>query len=563
MDTSTQSAPADAPRRHRARLGAVAAGVALCLWGLAACGGGGGGGGGAAGSPEPPAPVNLPPVDVSRIAAADPGSTLPADWQRGAFMQIFVRSYQDSDGDGIGDLRGLISRLDYLRDLGVKGLWLMPVNPSQDRDHGYAVTDYRAIEPAYGTLADFDELLRQAHARGIGVIIDYVVNHSAAQHPLFVNSRATGSNPYRDWYLWESSKPGGWNIYGGDPWRSNPNGGGFYFAAFWDQMPDFNLRNPNVVTWHHDNLRFWLNRGVDGFRFDAVGHLVENGSTAWNNQPQNAPLLRDARALMDGYARRFLVCEGPDAPLMYQDACGSSFAFGLHSRMVDAARGNLTAIAAVAQHFTSNPLGMSTLLANHDSFAGDRIFNQLQGDLARYKLAAATNLLLAGTPFIYYGEEIGMSRGSPGGDPGLRTPMSWTGDTRTGGFTTGTPYRVLAGNVASANVAAQQADPNSLLNHYKAMLALRNTLPAIARGSYEAARVSGSVMTFQRRLGDERVLVAINYGTGGDTLAVDGLPAGAALRSRHPVAGGDVVADGSGRAQITLAPLSLRVFLVQ
>jgi hypothetical protein len=172
IDTPTRSAPADAPRRPRARLGAVAAGVALCLWGLAACGGGGGGGGGAAGSPEPPPPVNLPPVDVSRVAAADPGSTLPADWQRGAFMQIFVRSYQDSDGDGIGDLRGLISRLDYLRDLGVKGLWLMPVNPSQDRDHGYAVTDYRAIEPAYGTLADFDELLRQAHARGIGVIID-------------------------------------------------------------------------------------------------------------------------------------------------------------------------------------------------------------------------------------------------------------------------------------------------------------------------------------------------------------------------------------------------------
>ncbi len=480
-------------------------------------------------------------------------------------MQIFVRSYQDSDGDGIGDLRGLISRLDYLRDLGVKGLWLMPVNPSQDRDHGYAVTDYRAIEPAYGSMADFDRLLSEAHARGIGVIIDYVVNHSAAQHPLFVNSRAAGSNPYRDWYLWESSKPGGWSIFGGDPWRSNASAGGWYFAAFWDQMPDFNLRNSNVVGWHHDNLRFWLNRGVDGFRFDAVGHLVENGSTAWNNQPQNAPLLRDARGLLDGYARRFLVCEGPDAPLVYQDACGSAFAFGLHTKVLDAARGNVSAIAAVAQHFTNNPLGQSMLLANHDSFAGDRVFNQLQGDLARYKLAAATHLLLPGTPFIYYGEEIGIARGSPSGDPGLRTPMSWTGDARTGGFTTGTPYRTLAGNVTSANVAAQQTDPNSLLAHYKAMLNLRNTLPAVARGSYEAARVSGRVFTFQRRLGDERVVVAINYGSVGDTLVVDGLPAGATLRGRHPAAdgSGDVAVDSAGRASVLVAPLALRVFVVQ
>lgn len=219
---------------------------ALLLALLAACGGGGGGQAAAAAPALPVGPANLPPVDVSPVAATNTGSALPAGWQNGAFMQIFVRSYQDSDGDGIGDLRGLIQRLDYLKDLGVAGLWLLPVTQSQDHDHGYAVADYRQIEPRYGSLADFDELLRQAHARGIGVIIDHVINHSAAEHPLFVNARSGASNAYRDWYVWQGLKPSGWQIYGADPWRGSS--GNYYFAPFWDQMPDLNLQNPLVVA---------------------------------------------------------------------------------------------------------------------------------------------------------------------------------------------------------------------------------------------------------------------------------------------------------------------------
>jgi alpha-amylase len=538
--------------------------LALATLALAGCGGGGGG----AGASPPPGPSASPPpavTDVGAVTAADPGSALPPEWKSGAFMQIFVRSYQDSDGDGVGDLRGLIRRLDYLQDLGVKGLWLMPVGPSQDRDHGYAVTDYRAIEPQYGTLADFDELVREAHARGIGVVIDYVINHSAAQHPLFVISRSGPSNPYRNWYIWQDSKPGGWNIYGSDPWRSNGAAGGYasdwYFAAFWDQMPDFNLRNPAVVSWHHDNLRFWLNRGVDGFRFDAVGNLVENGSTAWNNQPENLPLLRDARALLDGYAKRYLVCEGPDAPLIYTQACGSAFAFGHHARILEAARGDATAIRAVADHFNTAPLGMATMLANHDSFAGRRVFDQLGGNLAQYKLAAATYLLMPGTPFIYYGEEIGLA-GAPSlaGDPKLRTPMSWSADARTAGFTTGAPYRALAGNATSYNVAAEQSDPSSLLSFYKAMLALRNGLASIASGNYEAARVDGSVYSFQRAIGAQRTLVVINYGTVAVQAALTLLPANAVLASRYPAGAADATADGLGAASIGMPAQSVRVF---
>ncbi|HNW61762.1 MAG TPA: alpha-amylase family glycosyl hydrolase, partial [Piscinibacter sp.] len=246
------------------------AALALALF-LVACGGGG--------SSE------LPTVDKSPVVAADPGSTLPADWRQGVFAEIFVRGYKDSNGDGIGDLRGLTQSLDHLQNLGVTGLWLMPITRSQDGDHGYAVADYRSIEPAYGSLADLDELLAQAHARGIGVIVDYVMNHSAAQHPAFVNANSSGSNAYRNWYLFQASQPQGWSVYGGNPWRSG--NGGYYYAPFWDQMPDFNLKNAEVVDFHHDNLRFWLNRGIDGFRFDAVGNLVENGAGAWLNQPEN------------------------------------------------------------------------------------------------------------------------------------------------------------------------------------------------------------------------------------------------------------------------------------
>jgi alpha-amylase len=530
----------------------------LLAWvGLAACGGGGG-------TAADTAPVaGGPAVDVSPVAAADPGSRLPAGWQQGAFMQIFVRSYKDSDGDGVGDLRGLIGQLDYLRDLGVSGLWLMPVMPSQDRDHGYAVSDYRSIEAQYGSLSDLDELLRQAHARGIGVILDYVINHSAAEHPLFANARLAGGNPYRDWYVWQGIKPSGWSIYGSDPWRGGT--GNHYFAPFWDQMPDFNLLNPKVAAWHHDNLRFWLNRGVDGFRFDAVGHLVENGASAWENQPQNYTLLRDARQVVNGYAQRFLVCEGPSDPRGYSAACGSAFAFGHQSNILNAARGDAAAVQEVASFHNTAPAGISTMLSNHDSFAGQRVHDQLGGNLARYRLAAAIYLLQPGTPFIYYGEEIGLAGGgaSLSGDPKLRTPMSWTGSTATAGFTTGTPYRSLSANVATANVAAQLNDPASLLSFYKTLLALRKSQPALASGSYDAAAVSGSVMSFERRLGGERVLVVINYGSSVATVALGNLPAAAALSDAYPGGGADLVADANGQASLDIGALTLRVFSVR
>jgi glycosidase len=520
---------------------------------LAACGGG------AAGEAAVPAP--LPSVDVSTVAQADAGSSLPNGWQNGAFMEIFVRAYQDSDGDGVGDLRGLTQRLDYLQELGVKGLWLMPVTRSEDHDHGYAVTDFRQIESAYGSLADFDELLRQAHARGIGVIVDYVVNHSAAQNPLFLNSSASKDNPYRAWFVWQDSAPTGWTIFGKNPWNSTPNGA--YLSQFSPNMPDFNLLNPVVLSYHQDSLRFWLNRGVDGFRFDAVRHLVENGADAWADQPGSFAVMAQLRGTVQRYANRHMVCEatGREEEWATDATCGSAFAFVHAQDIVSAARGHAAAITSIANYFKTAPASMATMVSNHDLFAGERLWDQVGGNLAQYRLAAATYLLQPGTPFIYYGEEIGMAAGSGlSGDAKLRTPMSWSGGANAG-FSAGQPFRALSGNAASQNVANQRGDPNSLFAFYKAMLGLRNSLPSIARGSYEDAFVSGSTLVFQRSLGGERTLVLINYGAGPATVSIPGLTPRSGWRAAYPATAA-LTADAQGKLEVTLAAQSIQVLVL-
>lgn len=499
-------------------------------------------------------------LDTTPIAAADPGSTLPADWQHGTFIEIYVRAYQDSNGDGIGDLPGVTQRLDYLRDLGVTGIWLMPITRSQDHDHGYAVTDYRDVEEAYGGLAALDELIAAAHARGIGVIIDYVVNHSAASHPAFARSRASTS-PFRSWYLWRAQKPQGWRIYGNDPWHAS--GGSFYFAVFGGDMPDFDLTDPAALEFHHDNLRFWLNRGVDGFRFDAVGNLIEHGADAWEAQPENRAVMAEIRRLLEGYARRYLVCEAPADPAGFaaDSACGSAFAFGHQGELIKAARGEPAAIQAIASHGAAASPAIATFLSNHDSFAGQRVFDQLGGDLAQYRLAAATYLLSPGIPFVYYGEEIGMAGITSAGDPGLRTPMSWTGDGRTAGFTTGAPFRALSPNARTHNVAAEASDPSSLLAFYRAMIGLRRARPSIARGGYEAPAVAGRVLSFRRVLGAERALIVINYGTDPAVASVVELPAGARFAAAYPSDGAELTVDPSGRAAVAIGAQAVAVFI--
>lgn len=504
----------------------------------------------------------LPPVTgVEAVTVKDPGSALPANWERsGAFVEIFVRGYKDTNGDGIGDLKGVTASLDYLKDLGVKGIWLMPILESQDHDHGYAVSNYRAIEPAYGSLADFDELLKEAHARGIGVIMDYVMNHSSGLNPIFQNALSGPDNPYRDWYLWEPSKPDGWNIYGKDPWMKTPNG--YYFAGFAANMPDWNLTNRAVVDYHLNNLRYWLNRGVDGFRFDAVGNLVENGSEQWESQPQNYVLMREVRALLDQYSQRYMVCEAPADPVGFSKACGSAFSFGNNKNVVRAGKGNVDAIEAAANYPLHAPDNIATMLTNHDSFAGRRVFNQTGGNLKTYRLAAATYLTQPGIPFIYYGEEIGMSGGGKGvgGDAELRTPFSWSGDAKTAGFSTGIPFRELSNNVAEFNVALEADDPDSLLSFYKNLLRLRSETPALAKGSYEFVNAKGTLLSFQRKTEGSRVLLVFNYGTAEASVEVADLPAAISLQGLYPNSAQTLKTNAKGRLSLLLPAQSFVIY---
>lgn len=503
----------------------------------------------------------LPVVNASTVRIADPGSTLPADWSHGGFIEIYVRGYQDSNGDGIGDLRGLIGRLDYLKEQGVKGIWLMPTTLSQDGDHGYAVKDYRNIEPAYGSLADFDELIKQAHARGIGIVLDYLINHASSQHPAFLNAASSANNPYRDWFVWQDTAPKTWNIYGRNPWVATYNGA--YLAQFNDSMPDFNLLNPKVLNFHLDNMRFWLNRGVDGFRFDAVAHLIENGKDAWYDQPGNYVMMNLLiKELSTNYPNRYMVCEAPESAKLYAapTACGHAFAFGYQYDLVKAAKGDRSAIKKIASYFSTTDNHLASFVSNHDQFAGDRLWNQVGGNMAQYRLAAATYLLQPGTPFIYYGEEIGMSNHqSLATDTRLRIPMSWTPDTK--GFSTGKPFRASANNIAEQNVAAQLQDPDSLLAFYKAMLALRNGYPSIAKGLYQFAFVDGDVLSFQRQFGAETTLIMINFGKAGLGVKTKNLSANKAYSLIYPKTALEIASDAKGMATVTLPAQSVSVFV--
>ena len=523
-------------------------------------------------------------IDTRPVPAAERRSPLPAGWQHGAFMEIFVRAWRDSDGDGIGDLRGLTQSLDYLKDLGVRGLWLMPITKNADGDHGYATTDFRDIAPEYGTLADFDELMRQAHRRGIGVVMDYVINHSAAEHPMFVQARQGPGSPYRDWYVWSDQAPPDWDIWGKYPWyhtaaepwlhrgevkdlpRAAPEARDFYFGTFGPHMPDFNFANPAVLEYHLSSLRFWLNRGLDGFRLDAVPHLVENSARDWNDQPESRRLTKVLQDLINTYARRYVVCEATAEPQVYGDpaVCGGAFAFGYVQHFVGAARGQAESVQKLAEYYRQASPTMATFVSNHDIFAGRRLWDQLDGDEARYKLAAAGYLLQPGTPFIYYGEEIGQA-GVPGltGDLPLRGPMSWAPDAARGGFTTGTPFRPIAPNVAGHNVQDQRRDPGSIFAFYKEMVGLRNRLPSIARGSFEHSFAQGLVAGWQRRLGRETALVVINYGTEPAWAEVPGLAPGARLKSAYPTGGTPAQAGRDGSLRLPLAPQSVRVLVVR
>jgi alpha-glucosidase len=481
-------------------------------------------------------------------------------WQTGVIYQIYPRSFQDSNGDGIGDLPGIVRRLDYLSEtLGVDAVWLSPIYPSPMHDFGYDVADYCDIHPMFGTLADFDHLLAETHRRGLKLILDLVPNHTSDEHPWFIESRSSRDNPKRDWYLWRDPAPDGgppnnWlSHFGGPAWTLDAATGQYYLHQFVKQQPDLNYRNPQVVAAMLDVMRFWLDRGVDGFRVMKDPHFRdEPANPEWNgvkpfeslqhsytaNLPEVHDVIVKMRQVLDSYPDRMMVGETyvPNDVLMkyYGTAekpeCHLPFNFQLIL-----ARWNAAGVRKMVDDYEAvlpPDAWPNWVLGNHDQH---RLATRVGRDQAR--VANLLLLTLRGTPTCYYGDELGMENvaippemvqdppavNQPeiahlvGRDP-ERTPMQWDGSPNAG-FAAPEVEKLwlpLAKNYREVNVAAQLADPRSTLSFFRRVLALRKSHPALQWGDYRAldpdsAEARANCFVFVREADGQRVLVALNF----------------------------------------------------
>jgi glycosidase len=462
-------------------------------------------------------------AETNSTPIASPIASSPDWWDDAVCYEVFVRSFFDSDGDGIGDLNGLTAKLDYLNDgnaattddLGVTCLWLMPVFESPSY-HGYDVTNYKAIEPDYGTMEDFSAFLTEAHRRGMRVLLDLPLNHTGSGHPWFVKALQDPASPYRDWYLWAETDPGYPGPWGETVWHKSPVRDEYYYGVFYEGMPDLNYRNPAVTMAALEISRFWLDKGVDGFRLDAIKHLIEDGEIQ-ENTPETHQWLQDYGLFLETeYPEALTIGEifGAGASILepyYEPAqLETYFQFEIAGQLLNAAdSGNggslvYTIDDALAKQ-PSQPF--ATFLTNHDQV---RTMTVLAGDVAEARLAATALLTLPGLPFIYYGEEIGMRGEKP--DERLRTPMQWSGE-EGGGFTNGEPWEALQGDEGSVNVALQDDDPLSLLNLYRRLVQLHAEHPALGHGEFVPIESSASSVTaYLRVAGEDIVLVVLNFG---------------------------------------------------
>jgi glycosidase len=494
------------------------------------------------GSPAPAGPPAASPEPTPARQSAPAGSTASGpwkhDWARGSvFYEVFVRSFADSDGDGVGDLRGLISKLDYLNDgnpvtggdLGVDALWLMPVFESPSY-HGYDTVDYERIDREYGTAEDFAELLEEAHRRGIRVIVDFVMNHTSSQHPWFVESASSPSSPRRDWYVWRADDPGWTQPWGGTNRTWHEKDGAFYYGVFWGGMPDLNLSTPAVRREMERLAALWLSRGVDGFRLDATRHLFAGGpGDLQNDRPETHDFLKElAASVRRAKPEAVLVGEnwtetpviatyyGSTAAVPGGDELPMNFNFPLATAILDGVKaGDAQPIAAkLAEMAELYPAGINDapFLTNHDMI---RAATQLNGDPALQKMAAAVLLTLPGAPFLYYGEEVGLQNGgAETRDELKRTPMPWDASPG-GGFTTGRPWFDFAPGREAGNVATQALDPNSLFTHYRNLIRARHNSSALRQGDLElvtSTATNAPVLAFLRKGPAETVLVLHNLG---------------------------------------------------
>jgi len=488
-------------------------------------------------------------------------------WRDGVIYQIYPRSFMDSNGDGIGDLQGIIGKLDYLADLGIDAIWLSPINPSPDADFGYDVADYLEIDPKYGDLAVFDQLVSEAHHRGIRIVLDLVLNHTSEEHPWFIESRSSLDNVKRDWYIWQEGRddgknpPNNWqSVFGGKAWEKDERTGQYYYHMFTRQQPDLNWRNPEVYDEMMNVFRYWADREVDGFRLDVFNQYFKDAKFRDNpskfglrpfdrqvhlydtNQPEMMQAVADIRSILDGYPERYVVGETflADSKLT-ASYCGpgklhAAFDFSLLRSPWKPAR-FLDAILRQEKEL-SLEAWPNHVLNNHDTRRSATRFRARDDD-EKLKVAAAMLLTLRGTPFLYYGEEIGMrdihvSRAEiqdpvgkrywplPVGRDGCRSPMQWTSEPYSG-FSTAAPWLKVHPGYPNRNVESQRKDPRSLLNFYKSLLRLRRSHNALRRGifiplNHEPQRV----LAYLRQDSDSRILVALNFARHRSRLALGG-----------------------------------------
>ena len=480
-------------------------------------------------------------------------------WQDGVIYQIYPRSFQDSNSDGIGDLTGILSRLDYLVELGVDAIWISPFYPSPMADFGYDVSNYTGVDAIFGTLQDFDRLLAAVHARNLKLILDFVPNHTSDRHPWFLESRSSRDNPKRDWYLWRDPAPDGgvpnnWmSHFGGAAWTFDQHTEQYFCHSFLPQQPDLNWRHPEVRNAIYAAMRFWLDRGVDGFRMDVLWLLIKDdqfrsnpqnpdwtpGSSSYgstlplytSDRPETHEIVREMRSVLDGYDERVLIGEiylpltqlvtyyGADPNTT--DLTGADLPFNFHLIQTAWEAGKIARLIRDYEELLPPGAWPNWVLGNHDQ---PRLATRI--GQAQARVAAMLILTLRGTPTLYYADELGLLDGIIPPDqvqdpaekrqPGIgmgrdpeRTPMPW--DSTTGqGFTHGKPWLPFAPEASQKSVSSQASEPRSLLSLYRQLLTLRRQCKALRCGDISEVRAEDGVLSYMRIEGEQQLMVLLN-----------------------------------------------------
>lgn len=489
-------------------------------------------------------------------------------WKHAVFYEVYPRSYMDSNNDGIGDLNGIASKIDYLKWLGIDAIWITPCFPSPQVDFGYDVSNYVDIDPMYGTLRDFDRMQARGKKDGVSIVLDLVVNHTSDKHKWFLESESSRTNPYRDWYIWRDGKgahqpPNNWtSIFGGSAWQWSGKTSQYYYHFFYPQQPDLNWRNPKVKDAMFDVTRFWYKRGVVGFRLDAVDTLFEDpnlhdnpvlpGKDAYGEPNQEHKYNTNLPEVMDVLAGLRTVANQYNAVLVGETWTNSveelKRYYGVNHEGIqmpmDLAFTRLKPLSAsVFRKHIAGVVGSGEwpvwVMSNHDIVRAYTRFGDGKHNDEIAKLLAGMYLTLPGTPILYYGEEIGMQNNDPTrredvkdpigrlgwpqekGRDGERTPMQWSAAPNAG-FTSGIPWLPIPTSYQTHNVATEQKDPGSILNFYKHLIALRKTNAALLEGDWVALNPDDpNVLSYLRRYKDEAVIVVLNMSPSGQKVKFD------------------------------------------